>query len=100
MKALSSSSVVEVAVVADGPLCESCGAFAEFVCPVCELRKLLGQMLENVYHIATCPVERVRRRYVAKWKQMLSDGLEARVRNEGSPTLLAMLSEIQLCLEA
>ena len=100
MKALNSFSVVEVAVVADVPLCVSCGAHAESVCSECELRELLGQVLDAAYSSASCPVRKSRRRWFAQIKQMLSTGLEERVRNEGSPTLLATLSEIQLCLEA
>ena len=88
-------------MVADVSLCVSCaGAHAEFVCSECELRELLGQLLEAAYSSASCPVRKSRRRWFAQIKQMLSTGLEEQVRYEGSPTLLAMLSEIQLCLEA
>jgi hypothetical protein len=101
VKAPNSFSVVEVAVAADVPLCGSCaGAHAEFVCSECELRELLGQMSELAYSSASGPVRQSRRRWFAQIQQMLSAGLEERVHNEGSPTLLATLSEIQLCLLA
>ena len=100
MKALNSFSVAEVAVVADVPLCVSCGAHAEFGCSECEQRELLEQLLDLAYSSASCPVRKSRRRWFAQIKQMLSTELVEQVRYEGSPTLLAMLSEIELCLEA
>ncbi len=96
VKALNSFSVAEVAVVADVPLCVNCWAHAEFVCSECELRELVGQMLDAAYSSASCPARKSRRRLFAQIKQMLSAGLEERVRNEVSPTLLGD----QLCLEA
>ena len=87
-------------LVADVPLCVSCGAHTEFGRSECEQRKLLEQLLDLAYSSASCPVRKSRRRWFVQIKQMLSAGLEERVRNEGSPTLLATLSEIQLCLEA
>ena len=101
VKALNSFSVAEVAVVADVPLCVSCGAHAEFVCSECELCELLGHFLEAAHGITTCPSAKVGRRRLAQLKQMMvSAELEERVRCEGSPTLLATLSEIQLYLMA
>ena len=101
VKALDSFSVVEVAVVADVSLCVSCaGAHAEFVCSECELREVLGHLLELAYGVATCPSGKVGRRWLARIKQMVSAELVARVCSEGSPTFLATFSEIQLCLMA
>ena len=100
--ALDCSSVVGVAVAGDVPLCVSCaGAHAEFVCSECELRELLGHFLEAAHGVTTCPSAKVGRRRLAQLKQMMvSAELEERVRREGSPTLLATLSEIQLYLMA
>ena len=100
--ALDCSSVVGVAVAADVPLCVSCaGAHAEFVCSECELRELLGHFLEAAHGITTCPSAKAGRRRLAQLKQMMvSAKLEEWVRREGSPTLLATLSEIQLYLMA
>ena len=86
----------------DVPVCVSCaGAHAEFVCSECELRELLGNCLELAHHIITCPSANVGRRRLARLKQMMvSAELEERVRYEGSPTLMATLSEIQLYLIA
>ena len=98
--ALNSFSDAGVAVVADVPLGVSCGAHAESGRSDCEQRILLEQLLDLAYSSASCPVRKSRRRWFAQIKQMLSTGLEERLRNEGSPTLLAKLSEIQLCLEA
>ena len=89
-------------MVADVSLCVSCaGAHAEFVCSECELRELLGHFLEAAHGVTTCPSAKVGRRRLAQLKQMMvSAELEERVRCEGSPTLLATLSEIQLYLMA
>ncbi len=82
-------------------LCVSCaGAHADVVCSECELRELLGQLLELAYTVASFPAGKAWRRRLALIKQMVSSELVARVRSEGSPTLLATLSEIQLCLTA
>ena len=82
------------------PLCVSCaGAHAEFVCSECELRELFRHFLEAAHGITTCPSAR-RRRLAQLTQMMVSAELEERVRCEGSPTLLATLSEIQLCLMA
>ena len=80
---------------------ELCGAHAEFVCSECELRELLGHFLEAAHGITTCPSAKVGRRRLAQLTQMMvSAELEERVRCEGSPTLMATLSEIQLYLMA
>ena len=101
VKGLDSFSVVDVAVVAEAPMCVSCaGAHADFVCSECELRVLLGQLLELAYTVASFPVGKAGRRRLAQIKQMVSSEFVARVHSEGSPTLLATLSEIKLCLMA
>ncbi len=88
-------------MAADVPLCVSCaGAHAEFVCSECELRELLGDLLKLAHGVATCPSGKVGRRWLARIKQMVSAELVERLRREGSPTLLATLWEIQLCLMA
>ena len=69
------------------------------VCPECELRILLGQMLEMAYTVASVPAGKARRRGLALIEQMVSAEV-AGVRNLGSPTLVTTLSEIQLCLMA
>ena len=83
-------------------MCESCaGAHAEFVCSKCVLRELLRGFRELAYGVTTCPSAKVGRRYAAQIKQMMvSAELEERVRYEGSLTLMATLSEIQLYLMA
>ncbi len=92
---------MDVAVVAEAPLCVSCaGAHADFVCSECELREFLGPLLELAYSFAAFPAGKAWRRRLARIKQMVSSDLVALVRSEGSPTLLATLSEIQLRLMA
>jgi hypothetical protein len=101
-RTLDCSSVLGAAEAADAPWCGSCaGALAEFVCSECELRELLGLVREAAHFFTTCPSAKEGRRRLARLKQMMvSAGLEDRVCFEGSPTLMATLSEIQLYLLA
>ena len=101
-RALECPSVLGAAEAADVPLCASCaGAHAEFVCSECELRELLGLVREAAHFFTTWPSAKEGRRRLARLKQMMvSAELEDRVRYEGSPTLMATLSEIQLFLLA
>ena len=66
MKGLGNFSVVDVAVVTEAPMCVSCaGAHADFVCSECELRVLLGQLLELADTIAAFPAGKAGRRRLA-----------------------------------
>ena len=101
-RTLDCSSVLGVAEAADVPWCGRCaGALAEFVCSECELRELLGLVREAAHFFTTWPSAKEGRRRLARLKQMMvSAELEDRVCDEGSPTLMATLAEIQLYLLA
>ena len=101
-RTLDCSSVLGAAEAADAPWCGSCaGALAEFVCSECELRELLVIVREAAHYFTTCPSAKEGRRRLARLKQMMvSAELEDRVCDEGSPTLMATLAEIQLYLLA
>ncbi len=80
---------------------ELCRGLAVFVCSECELRELLGHVREVAHFINTCPSAKEWRRRLARLKHMMvSAELEERACYEGSPTLMATLSEIQLFLVA
>ena len=99
---LEGSSSLGASEAADAPWCGSCaGALAELVCSECELRILLGLVREMAHYFTTCPSAKEGRRRLARLRQMMvSAELEDRVCEEGSPTFMATLAEIQLYLLA